>query len=429
MKKILWIVNTIFPYPAEKLGLKKTAFGGWLNSLSDTLRKSEDFKLAIATVYNGKDLKKMDDGQVIYYLLPGAPALKYDKKLEKYWKDINEEFKPDLVHINGTEYAHGLAFINVCPNVTTLTSIQGLVSVYANVYYANIPVKDIIKNITFRDIIKNDSIIQARKKFIKRGKNEIEILKKTNAITGRTIWDYSNVQAINPNVKFYWSNRILREEFYNSKKWDISKIERHSIFCSQAGYPIKGLHYMIEAANILKREYPDIKVYIAGQNITKSDTIKEKMKISGYGKYIKGLMRKYNLEGNIIFTGMLDAQGMVNRLLNSNVFVQTSAIENSPNSLGEAMLLGVPCVASYVGGTCDMLEHNKEGFLYTYTEPAILAEYIKRIFEDDELCMKFSNNAINKANVTHNKERITQETIDMYIDIINNIIKEEKSEK
>lgn len=418
-KKLLWIVNTIFPYPAKELGVKKTSFGGWLNSLSDTLKKSNDFELAIATVYNGKEMKKMNDGQLVYYLLPGAPALKYDKNLEKYWKIINEELKPDLVHINGTEFAHGLAFINACPDIATVTSIQGLVSVYANVYYANIPIKDIIKNITFRDIIKRDNIIQARKKFIKRGKNEIEILKRTNAITGRTIWDYSNVQAINPNVKFYWSNRILREEFYQSKKWDISNIERHSIFCSQAGYPIKGLHYMIEAANILKKEYPDIKVYVAGQNITKNDTIKEKMKISGYGKYIKGLIRKYNLEENIIFTGVLDAPGMVNRLLGSNAFVQTSAIENSPNSLGEAMLLGVPCVASYVGGTCDMLEHKKEGFLYTYTEPAILAQYIKRIFEDDELCMKFSNNAIRKANVTHNKERITQETIDMYNDILN----------
>lgn len=418
MKKILWIVNTIFPYPAEKLGLKKTSFGGWLNSLSDTLRKSEDFELAIATVYNGKDMKKMNDGQVIYYLLPGAPALKYDKKLENYWKSINEEFKPDLVHINGTEYAHGLAFVNACPDVTTLTSIQGLVSVYANVYYANISVKDIIKNVTFRDIIRNDSIIQARKKFIKRGKNEIEILKKTNAITGRTIWDYSNVQAINPNVKFYWSNRILREEFYQSNKWDISKMERHTIFCSQAGYPIKGLHYMIEAANILKREYPDIKVYVAGQNITKSDTIKEKMKLSGYGKYIKSLIKKYNLEENIVFTGMLDAQGMVDKLLNSNAFVQTSAIENSPNSLGEAMILGVPCIASYVGGTCDMLEHEKEGFLYTYTEPAILAQYVKRIFEDDELCIRFSKNEIEKASSTHKKERITKETIDMYNDIL-----------
>ncbi len=418
-KKLLWIVNTIFPYPAEKLGMKKTSFGGWLNSLFGTLRKSENFELAIATVYNGKNMQKMDDGQVIYYLLPGAPALKYDKKIEKYWKFINEEFKPDLVHINGTEFAHGLAFINACPNVTTVTSIQGLVSVYADVYYANIPVKDIIKNITFRDIVKNDNIIQGRKKFIKRGKNEIEILKKTNAITGRTIWDYSNVQAINPNVKFYWSNRILREEFYQSKKWDISNMERHSIFSSQAGYPIKGLHYMIEAARILKREYPDIKVYVAGQNITKSDTIKEKMRLSDYGKYIRGLIKKYKLEENVVFTGMLDAQGMVDKLLNSNVFVQTSAIENSPNSLGEAMLLGVPCVASYVGGTCDMLEHKKEGFLYTYTEPAILAEYIKRIFENDELCMKFSKNAINKANDTHNKERITQETIDMYNDILN----------
>lgn len=429
MKKILWIVNTIFPYPAEKLGIKKTAFGGWLNSLSDTLRKSEDFKLAIATVYDGKQIKKMDDGQVIYYLLPGAPALKYDENLKKYWKMIDEDYKPDLVHINGTEFAHGLAFINACPNVTTLTSIQGLVSVCANVYYANIPMKDIIKNITFRDMIRFDNMLQARKKFIKRGKNEIEILKKTNAITGRTIWDYSNIQAINPNVKFYWSNRILREEFYQSPKWDISNIERHSIFCSQAGYPIKGLHYMIEATNILKRKYPDIKVYVAGQNITKSDTIKEKMKISGYGKYIKGLIRKYNLEDNIVFTGILDAQGMVNKLLNSNAFVQTSAIENSPNSLGEAMLLGVPCVASYVGGTCDMLEHKKEGFLYTYTEPAILAQYIKRIFEDDELCIKLSNNAIRKANITHSKERITKETIDMYLDIINNMEKEEKIEK
>lgn len=419
MKKILWIVNTIFPFPAEKLGLKKTAFGGWLNSLSSTIKKSKDFKLAIASVYKGKKLEELDDGEIIYYLIPKDDATKYNKKQKKYWKEICSRFKPDLVHINGTEYAFGLEFINACPDVATVTSIQGLVSVYANVYYANIPVKDIIKNITFRDIIKRNNIIQARKKFIKRGKNEIEILKRTNAITGRTIWDYSNVQAINPNVKFYWSNRILREEFYQSKKWDISNIERHSIFCSQAGYPIKGLHYIIEAANILKKEYSDIKIYVAGQNITKSDTIKEKMKISGYGKYIKGLIRKYNLEENIIFTGVLDAQGMVNKLLNSNAFVQTSAIENSPNSLGEAMVLGVPCVASYVGGTCDMLEHKKEGFLYTYTEPAILAEYIKRIFENDELCMKFSKNAINKANDTHNKERITQETIDMYNDILN----------
>jgi len=137
--KILWIVNTIFPYPAEKLGEKKTSFGGWLNSLLDAIKEREDFELAIATDYKGKDIKEFNDGKITYFLIPGAPSLKYNKKQEEYWKIINNKFKPDLVNLNGTEFAHGLAFINACPDVISLTSIQGLVSVYANVYYANIP--------------------------------------------------------------------------------------------------------------------------------------------------------------------------------------------------------------------------------------------------------------------------------------------------
>ena len=415
--KILWIVNTIFPYPAKQLGMKKTSFGGWLNSLFTIITERDDFELYIATVYKGKEFKEFNDGKVSYFLIPGAPAIKYDKRLETYWKKINEKVNPEIAHLHGTEFAHGLAFINACPNVKTVTSIQGLVSVYEKVYYANIPFKDIIKNITFRDIIKMDNLIQARKKFINRGKNEISILKKTNAISGRTIWDYANTQAINPNVDFYSSNRILRQEFYEGKKWDYSSVEPYSIFCSQASYPIKGLHFVIEAIYILKKTYPDIKLYVAGHNVTATGTLKEKVKLSGYGKYINKLIKKYDLCNNVIFTGILDAKQMTEKLLKSNVFVQSSAIENSPNSLGEAMLLGVPCIASFVGGTGEMLEHEKEGFLYTYTESAILAQYLKKVFDNRELCQKFSINAIKKASITHNKERISKETIDMYYDI------------
>lgn len=417
--KILWIVNTIFPYPAEKLGIEKTAFGGWLNSLSNTIKENENFTLAIASTYKGKRLLEFYDGKITYFLIPGAPALKYSKKREKIWKEVNEKFKPDIVHINGTEYAQGLEVINACQDAKILTSIQGLLSVYANSYYGNIPVKDILKNITFRDIIKRDSIIQGRKKFIKRGKTELEIIKKSNAISGRTIWDYSNVKAINPVAKFYSSNRILRKGFYESEKWNIENIERHSIFCSQASYPIKGLHYMLEAINILKNEYPDIKVYVAGLNILADKSLKEKIKMTGYAKYLKKLIKQYDLIKNIVFTGILKEEDMIKRLLKSHVFVQTSSIENSPNSLGEAMILGVPSIASYVGGTCNMLEHEKEGYLYTYTEPAILAEYLRRIFENDSKTIEISKNAIKKATDTHNSERITKENIDMYIDIYN----------
>ena len=105
--KILWVVNIIFPYPAGKIGKEKSVFGGWLNSLFKKIRESNEIKeVAIATVYNGKELLKFKDNNVTYYLLPSKQSMKYDKNLEKYWKRIYEEFKPDLVHIHGTEYSH-----------------------------------------------------------------------------------------------------------------------------------------------------------------------------------------------------------------------------------------------------------------------------------------------------------------------------------
>ena len=204
--KILWIVNTNFPYPASKIGQEKCCFGGWLNGLANMLKDNNDIKLAIATVYNGVDIKKFDDGKVIYYLIPGAPALKYNSNLEKYWKIVNEEFKPDLVHIHGTEFAHGLAFTKACPSVKTVTSIQGLTSAIAKVYCAGLQTSEILKNVTFRDIIKQDNIFQQKKKFTKRGKNEIELIKKTDAIIGRTIWDYANTKAINPEESYFVGN-------------------------------------------------------------------------------------------------------------------------------------------------------------------------------------------------------------------------------
>lgn len=415
--RILWIVNTIFSYPASKIGQEKCCFGGWLNGLANMLKDNNDIKLAIATVYNGVDIKKFDDGKVIYYLIPGAPALKYNSNLEKYWKIVNEEFKPDLVHIHGTEFAHGLAFIKACPSVKTVTSIQGLTSAIAKVYYAGLHTSEILKNVTFRDIIKHDTIFQQKRKFTQRGKNEIELIKKSDAIIGRTTWDYANTKAINPEESYFVGNETLRTGVYG-KEWNLENIERHSIFTSQASYPIKGLHYLLQAIYLLKQNYPDVKLYIAGDNIIDTSTFTRKIKINGYAIIIKKLIKEYKLEEQVVFTGILSEEKMIEQYLKSNVFVLPSVIENSSNSLGEAMLLGMPCVATNTGGTMDILEHKKEGFLYPYTEPAMCADYISRYFEDDKLCIEYGRQARKKALSRHNAENNANQIIKIYNEII-----------
>lgn len=413
---ILWIVNTIFPYPAEQFGLAKTSFGGWMISLFNKLKDNDGINIAIATIYNGKEIKKISNKNVTYYLLPCKDATKYCKSLEKKWEYVINDFKPEVIHIHGSEYAHALPLLYHENNIPKVLSIQGLIYVYEKVYYANISEREIIKNITFRDIIKMDSIIQQKKKFYRRGLNEKEIILRVNNIIGRTTWDYANTKAINNDIIYFKNNESLREAFYENR-WNINGIERNTIFCSQANYPIKGLHFMIEALYIIKKQIPNIKLKIAGYNILNNKTIKDKLKRNGYSKYIESLIKKYNLQSNIEFTGLLNEKEMCEQYLKCNVFVQSSSIENSPNSLGEAMLLGVPCVASNVGGTSDMLLDKEEGYLYPYTDSNLLANYVIKILKDDNMSMKIGENANKKAEITHNIENNYKQLLQIYMEL------------
>jgi glycosyltransferase involved in cell wall biosynthesis len=392
MIKVLWITNTLFPAACKELNIPAPVVGGWMHSAADALKKyyKNDVQLGVATPYAGKEFKTFDSDKVRYFLVPGpAKSHLYSADMENYWKQVKNEFSPGVVHVYGTEYPHGLSYVNACGNENVVVFVQGMVSVYERYYLGSIPEKTLRQNVSLRDRMRKDSLFQQQKNMQVRARYEEWLLKKVNHIIGRTGWDKSHIWAINPNATYHHNDDTLRAEFYKHS-WSVDTCEKHSLFLSQGHYPIKGLHQMIKAIPLILRKYPDLKVYVAGNNFFSGA---KKWKISGYGKYILSLIEKYNVKNQIIFTGILSEVEMCKRYLSSNVVVCPSSIENSPNSIGEAHMLGVPTIASYVGGITNLIEDNKTGLLYRFEEYEMLARAVIRIFDNEEFAVSLSQAA------------------------------------
>lgn len=373
--KIIWITNFLLPEAQQIMkgtGELKTT-GGWILGAAEALLAHSEVELSVAAVSPlVHELTVLKGKRITYYVLPYGKGNKtYNSDYEPLWIRVRDAVNPDIVHIHGSEYTHGLAWVNACGGENVVVSIQGLKSAYYAHYCAGLTNAEIIRNITMRDLIRGN-IYQGQEAFKKSGKWEKELISKVKHIIGRTRWDRAHVWAINPDAEYHFNNETLRREFYDGSLWDYNNCTPHSIFLSQAGTPLKGLHQVLKCMPIVLRHYPDTTIRIAGNDITTPQKIFGVKATTGYGKIIRKIMEELNLSDKVTFTGNLNAEDMKQEYLRCNVFVCPSSIENSPNSLGEAQILGVPCVASYVGGVADMMQGD-EAHLYRFEETTMLA--------------------------------------------------------
>ena len=408
--KILWVVNVILPRIEKLQNINSECiYGGWLSGLSDNLLNTENIDLCVCypqNVQNEMMYGKKENFSYYGFSLKGDYCNQFNEILNNY--------KPDVIHFFGTEFNWSYNLLQVCKSDyinNTIISIQGLVSVCSRYFFTEIPFK--WKYIaTLSEIKSKTTLKQIYKDYLKRGFSEIKELEMAKNIIGRTTWDKACTLGINPKLNYYFCNETLRKEFY-SGRWEYEKCNKHTIYVSQATKPMKGFHVLLKSLQIVIRKYPDTIVYVAGPNVTSGNFIKG----STYGNYLRKQIKNLGFTNNIKFLGNLQAIDVKNNLLKSNIFVSPSAIENSPNSLGEAMLLGVPCISSNVGGVSDMLIHNEEGFIYPYDEHELLSYYIIKLFEDTQIANLFSEKARSHARKTHDSIVNNNKLLEIYKDI------------
>ncbi len=440
--RILWICNIMLPMVAEYLGRPASNKEGWLTGLADLiLQNRSDNHIELAIAFPVTDVseeeklmvptKEPENSLICYSFAEDVNHPEcYSQAMEKRLKEIVEDWKPDVVHCFGTEYPHTLAATRVYPGDKILLGIQGSCALYAKCYYADLPER-VTGRVTFRDFLKKDSICRQQEKFVQRGTYELEAIRGAGHVTGRTHWDKAFTNETNPKAEYHFMNETLRSNFYEGS-WQEEHCEPYSIFLSQGDYPIKGLHYMLKAMPQILKEYPQAKVYVAGNCVTNHKTWKDKLKLSSYGKYILELIEDEKLTDKVVFLGRMNAAQMKERFLKSHLFVCPSAIENSPNSLGEAMLLGVPCVTSRVGGVASVFEDGVDGITYPgYGDPCYreessplkaqakqLAQAVIRIWSDEEQRRSFTAHAVAHAKRTHDGQANYKRLIEIYKEIV-----------
>lgn len=420
--RVLWVCNIMLPVIAEHIGVEASNREGWLTGLAERFDKNEGEKqieLGICFPVNpshGEVRGEIDEIKYYGFHENVAKEEKYEKTLDSSMQMILEDFKPDMVHIFGTEFPHTFAMVQAFHNPDrTLIGIQGVCAACAEHYLDGIPLY-VQYRYTVRDFLKQDNMIQQQRKFQIRAQREAQAIKGVTHVTGRTSLDKEAAETIHEGIRYHFMNETLRSNFYE-KKWELDQCKRYSIFLSQGDYPLKGFHYMLQALPIIRKVYPETHVYITGNQITKHNTWKSRWKLSSYGKYLLQLIEKNELEDSITFLGMVDSQEMCRQMLHAHVFVSPSTMENSPNSVGEAMLLGVPVVASSVGGVASMLTDEEDGFLYPVHEVNRLANYVCKIFSDDLLASKLSEHERIHAAKTHNPETNYRRLLEIYQEI------------
>ena len=413
--RILWVTNLPPDTISKELKMPINNGGGWISQMSAMVSREHDLTIAFATNSHNEIIEGKTGG--IHYI--GFPFIKKVHKEEN--EQVNsfitliKKINPDLIQIWGTEYVHAYLMFQACCRLKlldrTLVYIQGLVSECQKVYWCYID--GIAPKIpTIKDFIRRSGPFYEYKDFIYRSEYEISILRRAKHVIGRTKWDRECVESLNPSVNYHVCNETLRKEFYQGK-WTLSNCCSHRIFVSQGNYPLKGLHLALEGLRQLVDYYPDIIRACTGKDRCHPD-LRMRIRESSYDRYIRKLIHRYGLEKHVVFTGYLNAEEMKSQYLMANVFLSASSIENSSNSISEAMILGTPVISSDVGGVKDVLRDGREGLLYRVNCISDMTKCIKRLFDDEEYTRYLSSEAQRRAEYTNNPNENYRTLMEIY---------------
>lgn len=392
--------------------------GGWTYTMVQALSNSDNIDVGV--VFPSKDGKNIINSDIHYFpitsrqkgdikmkfmsLIPFQRKKILKQKDEEHTKKVLEkvnQFKPDIIHIWGSECNNGL--ISTVTNIPCVLHIQGY---YNPIMDNNLPfgvshismIKafrlNMIKTIKYYRSICWSKYVAEREKII---------CSNVTYVMGRTNWDENISKVLCPQARYFYCSEMLRPLFTNSVKWKYKNSNR-LIIQSSIGTPLyKGHDVILRTAKIIKNIWGDnFEWNLYGVN---NINIAERL---------TNIRAK---DVNIICKGRVSGEDICKGLLMCDVYCHLSHIENSPNAVCEAQYLGVPVVATDTGGTSTLLK-NDSGILIPINDAYQAAQLIKEIKINKALAESLNQHEIQESYKRHSPNDIIKGLISAYKEIL-----------
>lgn len=408
---VFWLLNFLPPPMARALDLPVQASGSWVMALQQALEEQPVRLILCAYSPAVSKTQRREIGGVVYLALPaagGKEALQAALAAEQ----------PDLLQIFGTENDHAVWALESFSPQKTLLYIQGLAGPCGEHMADGLPPRFLRRQRMKERLAARTggaTVRQLREGLLEKGEAEKKVFALARNVLGRTEWDKAFTASVNPQARYYKLNEILRAPFY-SGGWQRDPLRRPRIFVSQGNTPLKGLHRVIEALPAIAARYPDVQVDVAGWPPPRKGALLQPVMnwLAEYPGYLDQLARRLGVADRIRYTGVLNAEAMKTCFLQSSVFLLPSSLENSPNSLGEAMLLGMPCAAANVGGVPSMMEDKKEGLLFDPARPDQMTQAVLALLDDPAGAEAMGKAARARAMADHDPKAIAAAQMALY---------------
>ena len=389
--KILWLAPLSSPH--DRLPISAP----WVQTLAELVAGYPHAELTIlnSTADLTVPVSEFDrDG--IHYIFLRVPGRRSDILSLYQWRIgimaryLRQHYRAyDLIHVHGSELQYQVATAGLA--IPQLLSVQGLVS-------------EVVKVVPYR--MSKEKLYWTLASYY-----ECKYMPSIAHFSCRTHWDKAHIARLSPRGIIHHNWETLRPEFLAAPTLAPAPAPatpdgRPQVLFLNGQQVMKGFREALAAFDLARQRRPELKLVLAGR-ATPAD-VQHAVAQGGLHH-----IRPQDVECR----GFLSAEALVQLSRESLCLLHPSYIDNSPNTICEAQVVGLPVIASDVGGVSSLVEHGQTGML-TDLNPRNLARQLLLLHDDPALRHQLARQAQAVARERHDPTTVLRKTFEIYQAIV-----------